>query len=151
MSWCSANGICWGSCRSTWTTTTGPGPTYRWPRTHPSHGVCSRLARAVWWRCPAWVGSITNTSGERREPIGRISGRHTLNSEETPMTDQSKPYTPLTTDNSALVLVDHQVGLMTGVRDYETGELKHNVVALAKAAKVLRIPTVVTTTDRDSM
>src|SRR2546428_6027269 len=76
MSWCSANGICWGSCRSTWTTTTGPGPTYRWPRTHPSHGVCSRRARAGWWRCPAWEGSITNTSGERREPIGRISGRH---------------------------------------------------------------------------
>ena len=67
------------------------------------------------------------------------------------MTDQRKPYTPLNTDNSALVLVDHQVGLMTGVRDYETGELKHNVVALAKAAKVLRIPTVVTTTARDSM
>ena len=66
------------------------------------------------------------------------------------MTDQSKPYSPLTADNSALVLVDHQVGLMTGVRDYETGELKHNVVALAKAAKVLRIPTVVTTTARDS-
>src|SRR6059036_3082404 len=77
MSWCSANGICWGSCRSTWTTTTGPGPTYRWPRTHPSHGVCSRRARAGWWRCPAWVGSITNTSGDRREPMGRISGRHT--------------------------------------------------------------------------
>src|SRR3989441_11532809 len=76
MSWCSANGICWGSCRSTWTTTIGPGPTYRWPRTHLSHGVCSRPARAVWWRCPAWVGSITNTSGEWREPIGRISGRH---------------------------------------------------------------------------
>src|SRR4030095_5181882 len=69
-----------------------------------------------------------------------------LNLEETTMTDQSKPYIPLTTDNSALVLVDHQVGLMTGVRDYETGELKHNVVALARAAKVLRIPTVVTTT-----
>src|SRR3984893_3882469 len=67
------------------------------------------------------------------------------------MTDQSKPYTPLTADNSALVLVDHQVVLMTGVRDYETGELKHNVVALAKAAKVLRVPTVVTTTARDSM
>jgi hypothetical protein len=39
---------------------------------------------------------------------------------------------------------------MTGVRDYETGELKHNVVALARAAKVLRIPTVVTTTARES-
>ena len=50
------------------------------------------------------------------------------------MHDQSKPYAPLTADNAALVLVDHQVGLMTGVRDYETGELKHNVVALAKAA-----------------
>ncbi len=59
--------------------------------------------------------------------------------------------TPLTTDNSALVLIDHQVGLMTGVQDYETGELKHNVIALAKAARVLRIPTVVTTTARDSM
>jgi len=26
---------------------------------------------------------------------------------------------------------------MTGVRDYSTGELKHNVVALAKAARAL--------------
>lgn len=67
------------------------------------------------------------------------------------MIDQSKPYEPLTADNAALVLVDHQVGLMTGVRDYDTGELKHNVVALARAGKVLRIPTVVTTTARDSM
>ena len=36
--------------------------------------------------------------------------------------------------------VDHQVGLWTGVRDYSTGELKHNVVALAKAAKALKLP-----------
>src|SRR5713226_3069632 len=67
------------------------------------------------------------------------------------MTEQSKPYTPLTSDNAALVLVDHQVGLMTGVRDYSTGELKHNVVALAKAAKALQLPIIVTTTARDSM
>jgi hypothetical protein len=40
---------------------------------------------------------------------------------------------------------------MTGVRDYSTGELKHNVVALAKAAKSLKLPIVVTTTARDSM
>src|SRR5205809_4812687 len=46
-------------------------------KTPPSHGACSRRARAGWWRCPAWVGSITNTSGERREPMGRMSGRHT--------------------------------------------------------------------------
>ena len=67
------------------------------------------------------------------------------------MTNQIRPYEPLTSENAALVLVDHQVGLMTGVRDYSTGELKHNVVALAKAAKALKLPIVVTTTARDSM
>jgi nicotinamidase-related amidase len=63
----------------------------------------------------------------------------------------NRTYEPLTADNAAVILVDHQVGLMTGVRDYSTGELKHNVVALAKAAKALKLPIVVTTTARDSM
>src|SRR5438270_2219228 len=67
------------------------------------------------------------------------------------MTNQIRPYEPLTSENAALILVDHQVGLMTGVRDYSTGELKHNVVALAKAAKALKLPIIVTTTARDSM
>ncbi len=65
------------------------------------------------------------------------------------MSNQIHPYEPLTSENAALVLVDHQVGLMTGVRDYSTGELKHNVVALAKAAKALKLPIIVTTTARD--
>jgi len=59
-------------------------------------------------------------------------------SKEKAMTNQTRPYEPLTSQNAALVLVDHQVGLMTGVRDYSTGELEHNVVALAKAAKANR-------------
>ena len=67
------------------------------------------------------------------------------------MPNQTRPYEPLTPENAALVLVDHQVGLMTGVRDYSTGELKHNVVALAKAANALKLPIVATTTARDSM
>jgi nicotinamidase-related amidase len=67
------------------------------------------------------------------------------------MSDPIRRYEPLTADNAALILVDHQVGLFTGVRDYSTGELKHNVVALAKAAKTLQLPIVVTTTARDSM
>src|SRR6201993_5349113 len=67
------------------------------------------------------------------------------------MNNQIRPYEPLTSQNAALVLVDHQVGLMSGVRDYSTGELKHNVVALAKAARALKLPIVVTTTARDSM
>ena len=72
--------------------------------------------------------------------------------QENVMSDPSRrPYEPLTSENAALVLIDHQVGLMTGVRDYSTGELKHNVVALAKAAKALNLPIIVTTTARDSM
>jgi nicotinamidase-related amidase len=67
------------------------------------------------------------------------------------MSSPIRPYYPLTSENAALILVDHQIGLMTGVRDYSTGELKHNVVALAKAAKALKLPIVVTTTARDSM
>jgi hypothetical protein len=67
------------------------------------------------------------------------------------MSNPTRAYEPLTSENAALVLIDHQVGLMTGVRDYSIAELKHNVVALAKAAKVLKLPIVVTTTARDSM
>jgi nicotinamidase-related amidase len=67
------------------------------------------------------------------------------------MATQAHPYEPLTSENAALILVDHQVGLMTGVRDYSTGELKHNVVALAEAAKALKLPIIVTTTSRDSL
>ena len=67
------------------------------------------------------------------------------------MSDRNRAYEPLTSENAALILVDHQVGLMTGVRDYSTGELKHNVVALAKSARALKLPIIVTTTARDSM
>jgi nicotinamidase-related amidase len=67
------------------------------------------------------------------------------------MNSSSRPYTPLTSDNVAVILVDHQIGLMTGVRDYPIGELKHNVVALAQAARALQLPIVATTTSADSM
>jgi nicotinamidase-related amidase len=63
----------------------------------------------------------------------------------------NRAYEPLTAQNAALVLVDHQIGLMSGVRDISIGELKHNVVALAKAAKALKLPIVLTTTASDSM
>ena len=60
--------------------------------------------------------------------------------------ENKKYYDRLTPDNAALLLIDHQVGLFTGVRDVPTGELKHNVVALAKAMKVLNVPIIVTAT-----
>ena len=56
-----------------------------------------------------------------------------------------------TRENTAVLLIDHQVGLFTGVRDLTVSDLKHNVVALAKAAKVLGLPIVPVTTARDSM
>ena len=58
---------------------------------------------------------------------------------------------PLTADNAAVVLVDHQVGLMTGVRDFSIAELKHNVVGLAKAALALDLPIVTTTTSSETL
>jgi nicotinamidase-related amidase len=67
------------------------------------------------------------------------------------MNAKATPYIPLSSDNAALVLVDHQVGLLTGVRDITVAELKSNVVSLAKAMRTLKVPTIVTTTARDSM
>jgi len=57
----------------------------------------------------------------------------------------------MTRDNTAVLLIDHQVGLFTGVRDIAVAELKHNVVGLAKAAQVLGLPIVAATTARDNM
>lgn len=67
------------------------------------------------------------------------------------MTAKAPPYVPLSSDNAALVLVDHQLGLLSGVRDITLGELKTSVVSLAKAMRVMRVPVIVTTTGRDSM
>ncbi|HCG0809228.1 TPA: isochorismatase family protein [Pseudomonas aeruginosa] len=61
------------------------------------------------------------------------------------------PLTPLSRDNTVLLLVDHQIGLFTGVRDIPVAELTHNVVGLAKAAKTLGIPVVLTATMPDGM
>jgi len=57
----------------------------------------------------------------------------------------------ITRENTAVLLIDHQVGLFTGVRDLTVSDLKHNVVGLAKAARILGIPVVAATTARDSM
>ena len=67
------------------------------------------------------------------------------------MSAKNTPYVSLSSDNAALVLVDHQLGLLTGVRDIPLAELKNNVVSLAKSMRLLRVPIVVTTTGRDSM
>ncbi len=65
--------------------------------------------------------------------------------------DRRAFYEQLTADNAAVLLIDHQIGLFTGVVDYDVLTLKHNVVALAKAAKLLGVPTIVTATAPDGM
>lgn len=67
------------------------------------------------------------------------------------MSDSTRFHDMLTRENAVLLLVDHQIGLFTGVRDIETAQLKHNVVGLAQAAQVLGVPIVATTTSADSM
>ncbi|MEU0392275.1 isochorismatase family protein [Streptomyces sp. NPDC006208] len=58
---------------------------------------------------------------------------------------------PLTTENAALLLVDHQIGLFPGVRDMGIDELKHNVTALTRVALRLGIPVIATTTSADDL
>src|SRR5260221_11328178 len=67
------------------------------------------------------------------------------------MSERNKFHEFLTAENAAVVLVDHQVGLYSGVRDIGLRDLKHNGVSLAKAAQALDLPPVVTTTIADGM
>lgn len=57
----------------------------------------------------------------------------------------------LSREDTVLLLTDHQVGLYTGVRDITVGDLKNNVVALARAAQILGVPVVLTATMTDGM
>ena len=74
------------------------------------------------------------------------------NKESNAMSASQNPYlTLLSRENTVLLLTDHQVGLYTGVRDITVGDLKHNVVALAKAARILGVPVILTATMTDGM
>lgn len=61
------------------------------------------------------------------------------------MTSTHYPANRLERDRTALVLVDHQVGLLLGVHDQDQEQLRRNVVALAKVAKAYDLPVVITT------
>jgi nicotinamidase-related amidase len=62
------------------------------------------------------------------------------------MTPPNSKYDRLTRDNAVLLLIDEQVAILTGIRDMDTTELRRNVVGLAKAAKILDVPTILTAT-----
>lgn len=57
----------------------------------------------------------------------------------------TKPYNRLDIDKAAVLLVDHQAGLMSLVRDFDPDRFKNNVLAVADLAAYFRLPTILTT------
>lgn len=57
----------------------------------------------------------------------------------------NQEYLRLDKDDAAMLLVDHQAGLLSLVRDIEPDKFKNNVLALASAAKYFGLPTILTT------
>ncbi|WP_447201746.1 hypothetical protein [Aeromonas taiwanensis] len=57
----------------------------------------------------------------------------------------NKPYVKLDKHNAAVLLVDHQAGLSSLVRDIEPDKFRNNVLALAATAKYFQLPTILTT------
>ncbi|MBD3618635.1 MAG: hydrolase [Chromatiales bacterium] len=55
------------------------------------------------------------------------------------------PYTRLDKDDAAVLLVDHQAGLLSLVRDIDPDQYRNNVLALADLAKYFNLPTILTT------
>lgn len=60
------------------------------------------------------------------------------------MSDHFK-YHRLDKNNAAVLMVDHQTGLINLVQDYTPNEFKNNVLALADIAKYFNLPTILTT------
>lgn len=58
-------------------------------------------------------------------------------------------YKRLDRDQAAVLLVDHQAGLLSLVRDIGPDQFKNNVLALADLARYFRLPTILTTSFED--
>ena len=61
----------------------------------------------------------------------------------------SKPYARLDKNTAAVLLVDHQTGLLSLVRDIDPDKFKNNVLALADIAAYFKLPTILTTSFED--
>lgn len=57
-------------------------------------------------------------------------------------------YDKPTPENSIVLFIDHQIGLMAGVRDFTSlAEYKSNIVGLARIAKALKIPVLISSSN----
>ena len=58
-------------------------------------------------------------------------------------------FSDFTQENSAMLLIDHQVGTMKLIKNLPLTEVEKNTLTLAKVAKVLKIPVVLTSSQED--
>jgi nicotinamidase-related amidase len=63
--------------------------------------------------------------------------------------DLTRPYVRLDRNDAAVLLIDHQSGLLSLVRDFEPNKFKNNVLALADLARYFELPTILTTSFED--
>lgn len=61
----------------------------------------------------------------------------------------TNPYIRLDKKNAAVLLVDHQTGLLSLVRDIDPDKFKNNVLALSDLANYFELPTILTTSFED--
>lgn len=61
----------------------------------------------------------------------------------------TKTYNRLDKDQAAVLLVDHQAGLLSLVRDFQPDQFTNNVLAVADLAKYFKLPTILTTSFED--
>ncbi len=58
------------------------------------------------------------------------------------------PYDKPTPENTLMLFIDHQIGLMAGIRDFSSlAEYKSNIVGLARVAKALKIPVLISSSN----
>ena len=58
-------------------------------------------------------------------------------------------YERLTSDNAAVLFIDHQTGLANGVQTQSPPEFINNVRALARIAQIYKLPSIITTSAAD--
>lgn len=64
------------------------------------------------------------------------------------MTIQDHRFSKLRPENAAMLLIDHQVGTLTfGIADLDPLNLKNNTMWLAEAAKIHKLPVILTTSN----
>ena len=61
----------------------------------------------------------------------------------------TRPYTRLDKDKAAVLMVDHQAGLLSLVRDVDPDKFRNNVLAFADLADYFKLPTILTTSFED--